>query len=467
VSVVAVATRRTLPVAGTALLALLVGGQLARDPSSVRLITAACIGICACIAATQWPDRAVVAMLLLLPFLALSRRLLLDFTGWDSTDPLLLVAPAVLGMVLLRLFVLEQRELARDGTSKLVLIVIALTLLQVANPRGGGLVAGVGALLFTAVPLSWYFVGRELARPRLLRTLFSALVVAAGLVAVYGLNQTWRGLPTWDQEWIRQTGYAALYIGDVIRPFGTLSSAAEYAHLLGIGTVVSIAFAVRGHFHLVPALPLLAVALFYASARAVVATTLFAVIVVLAARTGSMRRAVLAVVACTVGFVLAFTFARGTLQETAASSSDPLVSHQLAGLADPFNEDTSTLSMHLTMFQEGIRSGLLDPFGHGITSTTLAGAEFGSEEAASTEVDVSNAFVGLGTVGGLAYLALVIVVFRAALIVAVHRSDAVSLAVLGTLVVALGQWLNGGFYAVSPLIWFIAGFVVACRQAER
>jgi hypothetical protein len=175
-NVVAVAAHRILPVAATALLALLVGVELARYPSSVRLITAACIGICACIAATQWPDRAVVAMLLLLPFLALSRRLLLDFTGWDSTDPLLLVAPAVLGMILVRLFLLEQRELARDGVSKLVLVVIALTLLQVANPRGGGLVAGMGALLFTAVPLSWYFVGRELARPRLLRTLFSALV---------------------------------------------------------------------------------------------------------------------------------------------------------------------------------------------------------------------------------------------------------------------------------------------------
>ena len=33
----------------------------------------------------------------LLPFLALVRRMLLEFTGWQSTDPLLLVAPAVLG----------------------------------------------------------------------------------------------------------------------------------------------------------------------------------------------------------------------------------------------------------------------------------------------------------------------------------------------------------------------------------
>jgi hypothetical protein len=467
VNVAAVAARRSLPLAGTALLALLVGSELARHPSSVRLIAAACIGMCACIAAAQSPERAALATLLLLPFLALARRLLLEFTGWESADPLLLVAPAVLAMILVRLFILERRELARDGVSKLVLIVIGLTLLQVANPRGGGVAAGLGALLFTAVPLSWYFVGRELARPRLLRTLFGGLVVVGCLVAVYGLNQTWQGLPTWDEEWVGQTGYAALHIGDAIRAFGTFSSAAEYASYLGIAIIVSIAFGLRGHPHFLPALPLLAVALFYASARAVVATTLFAVIVVLAARTGSMRRAVVALVVCTAGLVLAFTFARGFLQAEAASSSDPLVSHQLGGLADPFDEDKSTLPTHLTMFRNGLRSGLLDPFGHGITSTTLAGAELSNESSASTEVDVSNVFVSLGTVGGLAYLALVLLVLRAGLSLAVEHRNAVSLAVLGTLVVVLGQWLNGGFYAVSPLVWFAAGFVVACRQGRR
>jgi hypothetical protein len=467
VTAVAVAARRTVPVAGTALLAILVGAELARHPSFVRLITAGCIGMCACIAAAQWPERTVVATLLLLPLLALGRRLLLEFTGWESTDPLLLVAPAILGLILVRLFILEQRELAGDLVSKLVLVVIALTLLQVANPRSGGLVAGLGALLFTAVPLSWYFVGRELVRPRLLRTLFAGLVVIACVIGVYGLIQTWEGLPSWDQEWVRQTGYAALHIGDVIRAFGTFSSAAEYGYFLGIGIVVSVAFALRGIPRFLPALPLLAVALFYASARAIVATTLFAVIVVFAARTGSMRRAVVGLVVCMTGLVLAFTFARGILQAEAASSSDPLVSHQLSGLADPFDEETSTLPTHLTMFRNGVRSGLLDPFGHGITSTTLAGAEFGSEGSASTEVDVSNAFVSLGTLGGLAYLALVIIILRAALSLAVQRRDAVSLAVLGTLVVVLGQWLNGGFYAVSPLVWLLAGFVTASRQDAR
>ena len=76
----------------------------------------------------------MVATLLLLPFLALTRRLLLEFTGWQSTDPLLLVAPAVLGLILIRLFVFERRELAQERTSKLLLIVMAITLLQVATP---------------------------------------------------------------------------------------------------------------------------------------------------------------------------------------------------------------------------------------------------------------------------------------------------------------------------------------------
>ena len=47
------------------------------------------------IAATQWPRVALIATLALLPYLAVSRRLLLEFTPWKSTDPLLLVAPAV------------------------------------------------------------------------------------------------------------------------------------------------------------------------------------------------------------------------------------------------------------------------------------------------------------------------------------------------------------------------------------
>jgi hypothetical protein len=466
-TIVAIAARRTLPVTGVSLLALLVGAELAREPGVIRLIAAACIGICAFIAAVLSPERAVLATLLLLPFLAFVRRLLLDFTEWQSIDPLLLVAPAVLGLLVVQLFLIERRELARDRTSKLMLIVIALTLVQVANPRGGGVTAGLAALLFTAIPLSWYFVGREVATPPLMRRLFGGLVVIACVVAVYGLIQTWDGLPSWDLEWVRQTGYASLHVGEVVRAFGTFSSAAEYAYYLGTAVVVSVAFALARRPYFLPAIPLFAVALFYESSRGILIATTFAVLIVLAARTGSMRRSVVVLAICLTGLVLAFTFARGFLGQRAAASSNPLVSHQLAGLADPFNEEKSTLPVHLTMFQNGLKSGLLDPFGHGIAGTTRAGSELGTGASASTEVDVSNAFISLGTVGGLAYLMLVLVVLRSALSLAVQRRDAVSMAALGTLVVVFGQWLNGGFYAVSPLIWLTAGFVVASEQATR
>jgi hypothetical protein len=205
--------------------------------------------------------------------------------------------------------------------------------------------------------------------------------------------------------------------------------------------------------------------MFYESGRGIMVATAFALIVVIAARTGSVRRTVVALVVCLVATIFAFTFARGSLQERAASSSDPLVSHQLGGLADPFNEDQSTLPTHLAMFQNGLRQGLLDPVGHGITSTTLAGETLGNDEAnTTTEVDISNAFVSLGTLGGIVYVALVLLVLMSALRLAVHRRDAVSLAALGTLVLVLGQWLNGGYYAVSPLVWVTAGFVVACER---
>ena len=81
--------------------------------------------------------------------------------------------------------------------------------------------------------------------------------------------------------------------------------------------------------------------------------------------------------------------------------------------------------------------------------------------SASTEVDLSNVFVADGTFGGLAYLAIVVMALVAALRRAVLRRDAVSLTILGMLVALGGQWLNGGYYAVSPLIWFSIGYIVA------
>ncbi len=455
--------RRTLAPVGIALIAVYVGGAIVQRPDQIRMVVAGLVGVCAIIGAIQWPRRAVIATLVLLPFLALARRLLLELTPWQSTDPLLLVAPAVAGVIIVRLFILERRELVPDRISQLVLVVAAISVLQVANPRGGGLGAGAAALLYTVAPLLWFFVGRELATRALLRVVFTASVASGCLIAVYGLRQTWNGLPSWDATWVAVTGYGALDVEGVIRAFGTFPSGAEYATFLAIGIVVAICFALKGRPYLLPAVPLLAVALFYESSRGIIVTTVATLVVVLAASTGNARRAVVMGSVCILAVGGSYLVSRDTLQARAQSSSDPLVSHQLGGLADPLNKDESTATTHVSMITNGFKSGITDPFGHGIASITLAGATINGANS-STEVDISNAFVGLGTLGGLAYLALVLLILRAALITAVERRDPVSLAILGILVLCVGQWWNGAYYAVSPLIWVAAGFLVADRR---
>lgn len=441
----------------------LVGAELIRQPSLIRYIAAGCVGVLAVVGATHWPRATLCVTLVMLPYLALVRRLLLEFTPWKSTDPLLLVAPIVLVLIVVRLYIIERRPLGRDRISRLVAFVLALTVLEAFNPRGGGLSAGAAALLFTAVPLLWFFVGREFATDRALELILACLVVSACLIAVYGIAQTWDGLPTWDALWVQQTGYAALHVSYVIRAFGTFSSAAEYAAFLGCAIVVTVAFALDRRPYFLPAIPLLGYALFYESSRGILVTTLAAVLVVLAARTGSMGRALVVFAICLAGLIGGVVLERGSLQ-SASSSSNPLVSHQAAGLLHPLDSKTSTLPTHFSELTSGFTHNIFDPIGRGIASTTEA-SRLGDAQAVSTEVDLSNQFVAEGTFGGLAYAALVLCVLAVALRTAVARRDAASLAVLGTLVALLGQWLNGGYWALAPFVWFLIGFLVAAHAS--
>ena len=125
------------------------GLEIVREPSMTRVITAGCIGLLAA-SPLQWPARTIVAT----PccwFRALFRRMLLSSpTGNHRSTPT--HRAAVLGLIIVRL-VLDRRELAKDRASKLVLVVFVLTFSD-RNPRGGGIGAGLAALLFTAVPLA-------------------------------------------------------------------------------------------------------------------------------------------------------------------------------------------------------------------------------------------------------------------------------------------------------------------------
>ena len=93
---------------------------------------------------------------------------------------------------------------------------------------------------------------------------------------------------------------------------------------------------------------------------------------------------------------------------------------------------------------------------HTLSVTTLGAAKYG-EGIFNAEMDVSNLFYALGAVGGILYVALIVMILRRALSMWRLRRDALDLAQLGLLVVTLLAWLLGGEYSIAALLWFSIG----------
>ena len=459
---------RAFLVGGGILAAALVGALAANHPAYWRLALAVALAANLLIIAARWPRAAAFVTLLFLPFLALVRRLLIEDAGWTRYDPLLLVAPAVAIFLVARLFLLDRRELAPNGISKLVVALLALVLLQSFNPMLGSLTAGAGGFMFLGVPLLWFFIGREFADPRLVLVLLYCVVGIAVAIGAYGLWQTDVAMPPWDAAWVDLNGYQALSVYGVTRAFGTFSSAAEYAIFLGVAVAISVAMLVhrRGVFAL--AVPFLAVPLFLAGGRAVVVLVVLAALVAVGLRTRNTRLALAIVV---VGLVAAAVAVRSYAPEAgdpSSSSTNPFVARQVSGLTNPLDPEQSTLLTHIDLVIGGLEQGILHPFGQGTAATNIAADRFGiGSSTKGTEVDVSNAFVSLGLVGGLLFLALVVATLRHTVTSYLRRPDPVMLAVIVFLVVTAGQWLNGGYYALAPLTWFLVGWATTRRPEAR
>ena len=391
--------------------------------------------------------------------LAFLRRLLIVEAPWQQGDPLLLVGPLVASVLLVKLFVLERRPLAGDWLSKLVLALFLLTIAQAANPASG-VAAGITGLLFMAVPLMWFFVGRELLTDRAAERVLQLVVLLGTPVAAYGLFQTEVGHPPWDQDWlVFASDYSSLFFGDQARAFGTFSSFGEYATFTSAAFVVAVAFVLRGKAVALLSLPVLGVALFLASSRTALLTAVLATVVMLALRPRRPVAAVVVVLAACALTVGAVMLLGSQLSQTAAQSGNVLVSHQIGGLADPLNPDSSTLLVHFDMVKEGIQTSLANPLGLGTGSTNLAtGISRDSRNPGSTDIDISNEFVALGPAGGVIYVGLILLAFALA-VRTYFAGNEPALPVVGVLIVGLGQWLNGGFYALSPLIWLLVGWL--------
>ena len=473
---VAVRPAPGLPLFGSSLRALLLTAGLAAFTSLfvvaanplVRLPVAAVIGAALVVLTLVRPAAGVLATASYLVFMALIRRLLIPESGWWPVDPLLLVGPLVAGVLIVKLFLFDRRPLAPDPLSKMVLVLLLVSVVEIANPAGGGIAKGSVGLLYVTVPLLWFFIGRELLSEAVTRRLLRLLLALAVVVAAYGLVQSELGHPVWDLAWVEVSGYDALNVGTELRPFGTFSSSAEYALFLGAGLVVAVAFVLRGYAFALLSIPLLGLALFLASGRGALVTAVFAAFVVVGLRPGRPLTAAAVFLAAAALAFGAVKLVGSELSSGAGSSTNDLVSHQLGGITDPLNPDSSTLLVHVEKMWQGIEWSLHHPLGQGTASTTIAGESRGSGELASgsTEVDISNSFVSFGPAGGLLYVAIILLTLFQAL-----RSHfggrEMALPVIGVLIVGLGQWLTGGNYALATIIWLLVGAVAAMSLSRR
>jgi hypothetical protein len=449
-------------------LCLIYLGHALVDPTKARLAIAASVMAVLLGVGIRSPRALLYGLVVWLAALGVVRRLAADLGPAPQSDPLLVVEALAIAILLI-VAVARGALNELSGLAKSVLALSLLLLLAAFNPIGGSLTAGFGSLFLILVPMLAFWVGRGLCDDRMLATVLVLVGILAIFAALYGLLQTFNGFPSWDANWIGESGYAALNVGGVLRAFGPFTSASEYAGYLGIGFVACLAFGlrlVRAPVAWAP-LPLLAVAIFYESSRGIIFTLAFTAALMVAA--WWRFPLALSVVLAAAAFLSVPFVTRNVASRTPATpvgTGAILTAHQVQGLSSPFSSEDSTLGAHLSLLGQGFHTAVHNPVGLGIGSVTIAGSKYGGQ-AVGTEVDPGNAATALGFPGLIAYLVVAAAGFFKAYSLAVHRRDALSLAALGILTVTSLQWLNGGQYAVAFLVWFVLGWVDRSASSIR
>ncbi|HUD70034.1 MAG TPA: hypothetical protein VMQ40_07325 [Acidimicrobiales bacterium] len=378
-----------------------------------------------------------------------------------SGDPVLIIGPIV---ILLLFFVAASRgafeHRSRFATAVGALSVIAL--FEAFNPKQGNLLAGLGGLLFILVPMLAFWIGRTLLDEVLALQIVRTIAVLGLGSAIYGLIQEFRGLPSWDQQWITSNGYQALTIGSgVIRAFGTFSSAEEYAAFLSISLVAWLALA-RTETRLFPPAHLagtvtVAVALWFESERTAIFLVVLAIGVMAASR---LRMRPIGVLAGGIGAVALLIVLGGHFGGSGGgtSAASQLSTHASIGIESPFGSGSS-LPGHIRQTEKGMLQAFKSPLGHGTGSVTLAASRYAHSKTGGTEFDPGNMGIAFGVFGLIAFVVVLWQAIKTAYLGAVIRRDVISLFALGMLMATLFSWTNGDLYSVCWLIWLFLGYL--------
>jgi hypothetical protein len=434
----------------------------------------ALVAFCILILLFRTPRLGVSLSFAYLAILGGVRRWLIPDFGWSANDPLMLVMPAIVGLFFGNL--LLSRHLHGDTRlARLLRWLLLIMVIQIFNPLQGGLTVGIAGVLFSIIPLGWYYVGRIMAKPAVVNSVFRTVTAVALAAAVYGIYQNSYGLSAGEQEWVRITKYEQL-MGATQRLFSFFTSPAEYSQCLAAGIIILWAAWLCGNRTALIPVPLLMIALFLIGIRGAIVGVLTVSAVLWAVQSRSRNqwipRGLLALVIAGFGMAWSLNQAQGI---EFGSRTHAIVEHQSSGLLDPVGKDSSAHS-HFNLVAIGLKSGLTNPLGLGLGATTSASAKFGGV-GGSTELDLTNMFVSLGIIGGVLYAVIIFIVLAMAFRLWVMTRAPASLTTLAILLISLGSWLNGGYYSTSMLAWFCIGALdhaqrevsreIAFREIER
>lgn len=402
---------------------------------------------------------AVIAAVIYLVFMGDLRRLLIPLVGWSNTDPLLLLGP-IFAILLFGYAVASGSLRLNTKLAWWMAAFMGLMLLQIFNPQQGGLMVGVAGVMFYLVPLLWFWIGRAYASASFMKTLlFKVVVPLAVLAAAMGYYQTFFGYLPYQMAWYKIAGYTALGSLGIQAPISFFSSHTAYAVFLNVAMVAVLALMIRKRqFTLLPLFIVLFVALFLTGIRGPVARLLFTAAGMWAV-TGRNKKTWILRGAFAVALGIAGLL--WSLSQVGSIDAGARVQHRVTRQAEGFlnaTEEGSSAAVHLNMIAVGLTSAFRNPLGYGLGATTKAANKFGGNMRTS-ESDIGDIALSLGIIGLLIYLVIIYLVFSTAVRHWAASRNAVSLAVLGILAITFFSWLQGGRYAIYPVIWLCIGWV--------
>ena len=403
---------------------------------------------------------AILAALVFLVLLGDLRRLLIPVADWSGTDPLLVVGPAF--ALITTGYTLASGRFSFDTpAAKWMLGLMAIMVIQIFNPRQGGLLVGVVAIMFQLVPLLWFWLGRVYGTRALLQTLlFRVMLGLSALAMLFGLYQTVFGYLPYQMEWFYTAGYTALgSLETGLSPITFFASGTEHNVFVNLGLILLWTLVLFGRRWAALLIPVFFGALLLTGTRGPIAKGLVMMAGLWALLGPSLKswvlRGALALTIAAGGLYLGLSALHQTLDDAPRPVQAQLDRQVAEFVHGSGSHQGSSAANHLGMLVYGYQTGFERPLGHGLSAGTKAAKKFGS--LSTTETDLGDSFLALGVPGGVAYHGLVIVLIVTAFRLWQRNRDPLSMALLGFMGIAFFGWLSGGRYAVTPLLWFCLG----------